>query len=48
MSGKRIYRDDEEPETDWVPFDVWLESVKNLCEFCGHEGHKKKDCPYKP
>lgn len=44
MIGKRHYRDDEEPDKEWVS----ILSSGHCCEFCGLEDHETKDCPVKP
>lgn len=43
--GKRCYRDDEEPEKEWVS--LW-EHGQGLCEFCGHADHRRDKCPNRP
>jgi hypothetical protein len=49
MAGpKRYYFPDEEPETDFVAYEHWVEATRGLCGWCGQKGHQKADCPSRP
>ena len=48
MKPKKYYFPDEEPESDWVDYYVYLDATRGLCGFCGQEGHQKEGCPSKP
>lgn len=41
----RHYRDDEEPEREWVSLALFGGGV---CEFCGHADHRWDKCPARP
>lgn len=45
MPGKRHYRDDEEPENEFIDDDEWRYEG---CEFCGETTHSTANCHKKP